>query len=102
MIVNLHLQNKRGQDLYKNVLTEKINPLSQQIFEPSERKLKRLESGQRKAVSSTKLSKTTQTNSKTGFAYRIGRFVKKITPFWLTEEWKNKDLKKTKLNKIKK
>jgi hypothetical protein len=32
MIVNLHLQNKRGQDLYKNVLTGRIAPLSQQVF----------------------------------------------------------------------
>jgi len=77
MIVNLHLQNNRGQDLYKNVLTGKINPLSQQIFQPSERKFKRLKMGVRKAVSSTKLSRTTQTNSSTGFAYRVGRFVKK-------------------------
>lgn len=73
----MHLKNKRGQDLYKNVLTGRIAPLSQQIFQPSERKFKRLQMGVRKAVSSTKLSRTTQTNSKTGFAHRIGRFVKK-------------------------
>jgi hypothetical protein len=79
MIVNTHLKNKRGQDLYKNVLTGDINPLSQQEFQPSERKSKRLQSGQRKAVSSTKIAKTTQPISKTGFAYRVGRFVKKLT-----------------------
>ena len=78
MIVNTHLKNKRGQDLYKNVLTGKINPLSQQVFVPSERKLKRLKLGLRKSVSSTKLSKTTRTNSKTGFAYRVGRFIKRL------------------------
>jgi hypothetical protein len=79
MIVNTHLKNKRGQDLYKNVLTGDINPLSRQYFKPSERKFKRLSMGVRKAVSSTKLSRTTQTISKIGFAYRVGRFMKKIT-----------------------
>jgi len=78
MIVNMNLKNKRGQDLYKNVLTGKINPLSQQVFQPSERKFKRLQMGVRKSVSSTKLSRTTQTNSKTGFAYRVNRFLKKL------------------------
>ena len=78
MIVNTHLKNKRGQDLYKNVFTGDINPLSRQVFHPSFRKSSRLRSGQRKAVSSTKISKTTQPISKTGFAYRVGRFVKQL------------------------
>jgi len=80
MIVNLNLKNKRGQDLYKNVLTGTINSLSQQVFQPSIRKEKRLYSGQTKQVaSSTKVATFTESSKKHWFAFRTNRY-KPIIP----------------------
>jgi hypothetical protein len=65
MIVNLNLQNKAGQYLYKNVLTGKINPICQQVFQPSERHVRRINTGQAKVVpASTKIATFTASSRK--------------------------------------
>lgn len=79
MIVKTNTQDRRGKDIYKNVLTGKTGNLSQQIFIPSQRKSIRQSDGRRKLLSSSKIAKTTGLNKKTGFGFRLNRFLKRIT-----------------------
>lgn len=57
MLINLHTQDKKGRELYKNALTGRVAPLNQQDFYPSQRRDNQVMSGISKKVSSTKKSK---------------------------------------------
>jgi hypothetical protein len=78
MIIKTNTKDKKGRDIYKNVLTGKTGNLSQQVFIPSQRKSIRESDGKRKLLSSTKISKTSGLNKKTGFGFRLNRFLKRI------------------------